>query len=50
MLKLILHLIKVYKCHIFEAQKWLKDITKKRDTEILTEVIIAEESVVFRNN
>jgi nucleotide-binding universal stress UspA family protein len=29
-----------------EAQKWLKDITKKRDTEIVTEVIIAEESVV----
>ena len=29
-----------------EAQKWLKDITKKRDREIVTEVIIAEESIV----
>lgn len=29
-----------------EAQKWLKDITQKRDIEILTEVIIAEESIV----
>ena len=29
-----------------EAQKWLRDITKKRDIEIVTEVIIAEESIV----
>jgi nucleotide-binding universal stress UspA family protein len=29
-----------------EAQNWLKDITKKIDLEIVTEVIIAEESIV----
>jgi nucleotide-binding universal stress UspA family protein len=29
-----------------EAQKWLKGITQKRDIEIVTEVIIAEESIV----
>ena len=29
-----------------EAQKWLKDIRKNRDIEIVTEVIIAEESIV----
>ena len=29
-----------------EAQNWLKDITKKIDIEIVTEVIIAKESIV----
>ena len=29
-----------------EAQNWLKDFTKKIDKEIVTEVIIAEESIV----
>ena len=29
-----------------EAHNWLKDMTKKIDLEIVTEVIIAEESIV----